>query len=537
MQGHVLYNIVPKMTDTTNKKERAHEETAKPELELTESVVANDNNNDDDDEVLENKMENQDEPTHVTTNLLHSINVVEAHKHKDYGGAKGHDEDEQAKKVKQKRQRFHVDHLKDLFENEMDAGYVPYNETNAEVVKRFCSKMHEDDQPFYIVNLSHFARQYYQWIHYLARVKPFFAVKSNPSAFIIKILGHIGAGFDCASVDELDLVLSTCSNIDCGKRIIYAHPCKPISHMKYFRDKGVEMTVVDNEDELHKLKEHWPNAKVLVRLKTNDSHSKSPFSTKFGANECEIRRLLTLAKQLDIHLVGCSFHVGSRCYDINVYKEALEFARKIFDIVHDEEYGFQFSIIDIGGGFTGHNWDKPSFPEVAQSIHEMINKLFPEKKGYQLMAEPGRYFSSGDTILVCSIIARRLHNKEYSSKEEISEAQKEKTKEKALIESAENIYYINDGIYGTFNAIVFDHKVFIVHYLTKSNDKQIPEQYKSVIFGPTCDSIDCIAHSIDLPLLNVGDRLWFPDVGSYTNASASSFNGFKTKKYFFIWRN
>jgi diaminopimelate decarboxylase len=35
-----------------------------------------------------------------------------------------------------------------------------------------------------------------------------------------------------------------------------------LSHIRHFRDAGVQMTVVDNEDELQKLKEHWPEAKV-----------------------------------------------------------------------------------------------------------------------------------------------------------------------------------------------------------------------------------------------------------------------------------
>jgi ornithine decarboxylase len=168
------------------------------------------------------------------------------------------------------------------------------------------------------------------------------------------------------------------------------------------------------------------------------------------------------------------------------------------------------------------------------------------------MSEPGRYFSSGGMTLVTRIIARRIHNRDYKSDEKTTELERkisytpsssdEKDKEdskseKALIESADNIYYINDGIYGTFNAIIFDHKVFIVHYLKMKNDNKKIEQFKSVIFGPTCDSIDCIAHSIDLPLLDIGDVLWFPDVGSYTNASASNFNGYQTKKYIFIWKN
>ena len=59
------------------------------------------------------------------------------------------------------------------------------------------------------------------------------------------------------------MVLQTCGqDFDCATRIIFAHPCKTISHIRKFREAGVQMTVVDNEDELRKLKEHWPEAKV-----------------------------------------------------------------------------------------------------------------------------------------------------------------------------------------------------------------------------------------------------------------------------------
>ena len=278
----------------------------------------------------------------------------------------------------------------------------------------------------------------------------------------------------------------------------------------------------------------------------------SPFSTKFGANERECIALLRLARSLKIELVGCSFHVGSRCLDPQIYTESLKQARRIFDIAHREEFGFKFTILDIGGGFSGHNWDKPSFPEVAKVIRQTLDTLFPDSEGVTCMSEPGRYFSSGGMVLVTRIIARRTHNLDYRLNEKMTDIERqmsyrsssptndtdEKGSEKALIESAENIYYINDGIYGTFNAIIFDHKVFIVHYLRMKEKKEDQgEQFKSVIFGPTCDSIDCIAHTIDLPLLDIGDVLWFPDVGSYTNACASNFNGFQTKNYVFVWRN
>jgi ornithine decarboxylase len=107
----------------------------------------------------------------------------------------------------------------------------------------------------------------------------------------------------------------------------------------------------------------------------------SPFSTKFGANELECITLLRLARELNINLVGCSFHVGSRCLDAQLYTQALKQARRIFDIAQREEFGFDFKILDIGGGFSGHNWDKPSFPEVAKAINDTLEKLFPESEG------------------------------------------------------------------------------------------------------------------------------------------------------------
>ncbi|CAF4934390.1 unnamed protein product, partial [Rotaria magnacalcarata] len=63
-------------------------------------------------------------------------------------------------------------------------------------------------------------------------------------------------------------------------------------------------------------------------------------------------------------------------------------------------------------------------------------------------------------MLICNIIARRTHNKDYSSEEEEEvECHTRITKEedeKDLIRKADILYYINDGIYGTFNAIIFD---------------------------------------------------------------------------------
>ncbi len=50
----------------------------------------------------------------------------------------------------------------------------------------------------------------------------------------------------------------------------------------------------------------------------------------------------------------------------------------------------------------------------------------------------------------------------------------------------------------------------------------------SSVWGPTCDSIDCVCPLTQLPSgLAVGDWLAFENMGAYTICAASQFNGFE----------
>ena len=92
----------------------------------------------------------------------------------------------------------------------------------------------------------------------------------------------------------------------------------------------------------------------------------------------------------------------------------------------------------------------------------------------------------------------------------------------------------NDGIYGSFNCIYFDHKTPLILPFNERNEKKM---YKSKIFGPTCDSIDLIANEIMLPELVIGEWVYVENFGAYTTAASSSFNGFITTDYKYILRN
>jgi ornithine decarboxylase len=75
---------------------------------------------------------------------------------------------------------------------------------------------------------------------------------------VLKSLVSLKTGFDCASLVEMQTMLGL--GVDPAK-LIYAHPCKPPSHVRYALEHGVELMTFDNEDELQKIQSIHPAAK------------------------------------------------------------------------------------------------------------------------------------------------------------------------------------------------------------------------------------------------------------------------------------
>ncbi len=61
--------------------------------------------------------------------------------------------------------------------------------------------------------------------------------------------------------------------------------------------------------------------------------------------------------------------------------------------------------------------------------------------------------------------------------------------------------------------------------------------FVSTLWGPTCDSADCIYKDVLLPQLRNGDWLLWPNAGAYTVAGACDFNGieFTSPGKVYVW--
>lgn len=361
-----------------------------------------------------------------------------------------------------------------------------------------------EEDAFFVADLGDVYRQHMRFKLNLPRVKPFYAVKCNPDPMVLRLLAALGTGFDCASKAEIKQILDL--GID-PTRIIYAQPCKTNSYVSYAAANNVKQMTFDNTDELYKIKKFFPDAELFVRIVTDDTASMCRFSMKFGASLESTNELLSVAKELGLNVVGVSFHVGSGAGDPLAFLKAVRDARTVMD--QAATFGFNMKTVDVGGGFSGDN-----FEAMATILRDALDEYIPSH--VNVIAEPGRYYVSSAFTLACNIIARRTVPCNV-------------TGEKSYM------IYLNDGVYGNFSSIMFDHQNPVaqilrtgqrsIHGTRDANKTEDGIEYS--IFGPTCDGIDHITKSIRFnETLDVGDWLYFEDMGAYTKCSATRFNGF-----------
>lgn len=416
-----------------------------------------------------------------------------------------------------------------------------YNDSKTDYVESFCSKGnflqqelildafkeqieridHEicdvgEDDAFFVADLGEVYRSYGRWKRMLPNVQPYYAVKCNPNPTVLKLLGELGANFDCASLSEIDTVLNLSFS---PERIIFANTCKSNSHIRYAKNVNVGLTTVDNTHELYKLKKHHPDCGILIRIATDDEEAQCRLSMKFGCTlDSAVNELLPLAEELQLNVKGVSFHVGSGAKNFDSIYEAIEEARVIFDTAR-EKYNRTLSVLDIGGGFESETFNESS-RVVKLALENFFPTTFCDQYNMKIIAEPGRFMVANAFTLAVNVIARR---------DALGSLLAPRT--------VDGMLYVNDGVYGNLNCILFDHQHPRANVLCHNSkyyfgdNEESPssnELYYFSIWGPTCDGLDCISKQSNLPCnVQVGDWLYFSNLGAYTSAASTSFNGFK----------
>lgn len=348
--------------------------------------------------------------------------------------------------------------------------------------------------PLFVISRTLLLAQVARFRKLLPRVEPFYAVKANPNPNVLKLLAGAGLGLDVASVPEIEWALAAGATPD---RLIFANTMKSDAAIEFAAKQRVNLMTFDSEYELQKIVRHAPKARVLVRIKVPNVGSIVELSLKFGAEPADAVPLLLKAKRLGLLPVGVCFHVGSQCTHGSNYLEAFELTKII---VNDAaRKGLPIELIDIGGGFPIRHFDSDDdwFAAMAPALRMEMDRLF--EPNLRIIAEPGRALVGPSSFLLLSVIGKSIRNNKHW-------------------------YFLDDGVYGALSGTIFDHCKYQFNVLRRG-----PTQL-STLAGPTCDSLDIISSDEELPELEPGDLVYAQNIGAYSIAHATNFNGIPPAK-------
>ncbi|MFO1522197.1 MAG: type III PLP-dependent enzyme [Kiritimatiellia bacterium] len=347
-------------------------------------------------------------------------------------------------------------------------------------------------------------KNYATFRKHLPRVQAYYAVKAFADPAVVKTLFDAGASFDVASMPEFKIVHENIKDMPAKERqdwiwdkIIYAHPIKADATLRELNPYKPLVTY-DNSEEIRKIRKHAPNAGLALRLKVPNTGAMVELSSKFGASPGEAVDLILEADRAGLTVEGLSFHVGSQTTNFENFVQAINLAASVFAEAKSRGY-HKMNLLDIGGGFPAPYDDsvKP-FSLLARTINAELDRLFP--KEIQILAEPGRFLVATAATAVSEIIGKAVRDGKLC-------------------------YYIDDGVYHTYSGILFDHCKYPLQSF-----KRGPTQICTV-FGPTCDALDVISMTEELPSnLELGDLLYSRNIGAYSIASSTPFNGFPPAK-------
>jgi ornithine decarboxylase len=324
-----------------------------------------------------------------------------------------------------------------------------------------------------------------------------YAVKCNPHPKIIDTLYEAGVRhFDTASLAEIAQVRE--AHRDAG--VYFMNPAKARAVIRTAYDVyGVRHFVVDHRSELAKTLETTGGEGIVihVRLKTTEKKVMFDLASKFGAPLEEAMELLASVRAEGLRS-GLAFHVGSQCQSVQAYRDALALCARVI-----EESGTSIDYLDIGGGFPAY-YPGQAIEPLSAYFSAVLSELetMPLRNDTVLMCEPGRALVADYQSLLVQVLLRK-----------------------------ENAIYINDGIYGSLSELVLTRLELPMRVIRL--DGPVSSHTRSFdVYGPTCDSVDILPGKRELPDdIREGDWIEIGQLGAYSNAAATRFNGFSAETF------
>ncbi len=357
--------------------------------------------------------------------------------------------------------------------------------------------------PCLVLDLDVVEKNYDALAQALPEARIYYAVKANPAPHILKLLNRLGSSFDCASVQEINMVLAAGAN---PADISYGNTIKKQSDIARAYRLGVRLYAFDSIGELDKIAAAAPGARVFCRILTSGEGAEWPLSLKFGCSPEMAKDLLLQAAGKGVVPFGVSFHVGSQQRDPGQWHHALATTAQLFRDLEAE--GVELKMVNLGGGFaTRYRNDIPSTEAYGHAIFEALRTHFGNRIP-ETIVEPGRSMVGNAGVIETEVVLI---------------AQKGGEDDRRWV-------YLDVGKFGGLAETMDEAIQYTIECVDANNQGYTGKPERVILAGPSCDSADVLYEKADYRLpadLEIGDRLRILATGAYTTTYASiGFNGF-----------
>lgn len=314
-----------------------------------------------------------------------------------------------------------------------------------------------------------------------------YSVKTNSVPCCLSIARDNNCYAEVVSFDEYNLA------IKCGfkkNHIIYNGPMKSKETFIDAIQNGAVVNI-DTKRELEWLRElsHDREYQVGIRLNINISRV-SPEdadgendNSRFGFSDetNEFNNVLSyIAGLRNIRLSGLHIHRTAHSRSVRFYQKSIQYA---CDIIR--KYALSLDYLDVGGGYFGIFPNKPTYQDYADGFFDILKNNGLEK--LKIIVEPGN-------ALVASC---------FSFISEVIDVKHVET----------NRWFVTTD--GSRNDIdpFFRKTGYMTEFIMKEKRDVVEEQ---IVVGCTCLEYDRLFSLFQKPLLSVGDKIIYKNVGAYT---------------------
>ncbi len=371
--------------------------------------------------------------------------------------------------------------------------------------KQQIAKIAEQYQtPFHIYDekgIREYARKFTSAFSWNAGFKEFYAIKSAPNPYLMKIMREEGFGIDCSSYAELMLAEKLGMS---GDEIMFTSNDTPAYEYK----KAIELGAIINLDDISHIEYLEKNVGFpqLVCFRYNPGSLKEgntiighPEEAKYGFTREQLFEGYQMLKDKGVTRFGLHTMVASNELDAAYFVET---AQILFDLIVEikEKVGISIEFANLGGGI-GIPYRPTDQPVDLAFMSLGIRKMFQEKIEANGLAPLRVYFESGRAMtgpfgfLVSKVLHIKKTYKQYAG----------------LDSSMANL--MRPALYGSY------------HHISVMGKEYEPHNQVYDVTGSLCENNDKFAINRHLPALEPGDLMVIHDTGAHGHAMGFNYNG------------